>query len=342
MSRTILQDLVPSAIALITAFVALLIVIRVSKCRFSFARLRQIHGCETGAVQSLATVLTLPLFIMIVMFIIQVSELMHGIIAVNYSTFAGVRAAAVWIPSNPRAGDMQMLENVLPLPITENNPIMLNNGAPLTGPRATMQPRVSTEYVEKYQRILNSTAMALAPACPSHDYGFQVQGSAAQLQDAAMTAYLDMVPEARESTKVPRRIQSKIAYAIRNTSVIVEFEDKDTLQGPTYNPRVPVRMENGQVVVDDQGRVVRNWNPHEVGWQDPMTVTVVHHFALLPGPGRFLAKYLVRDNYSDRTASRINQLSAPNGESVYTVMITASAQMTSEGFKPIMSYVQND
>ena len=87
--------------------------------------------------------------------------------------------------------------------------------------------------------------------------------------------------------------------------------------------------------------MIRQWNPHEVGWQDPLTVTVVHHFALLPGPGRFLAKYLVRDNFTDRTANRIEQFEAPNGERVYTVMITASAQMTSEGFKPIMSYVQN-
>lgn len=43
---------------------------------------------------------------------------------------------------------------------------------------------------------------------------------------------------------------------------------------------------------------------HEISQQDPMTVYVVHQFALLPGPGRLLPKSIVRsDEVLDRGAS---------------------------------------
>ena len=53
----------------------------------------------TGQRQSLSFVLTLPFFIMILLFIVQVSQLMIGQIVVEYAAFAAARAAAVWIPA---------------------------------------------------------------------------------------------------------------------------------------------------------------------------------------------------------------------------------------------------
>ena len=34
-------------------------------------------------------------------------------------------------------------------------------------------------------------------------------------------------------------------------------------------------------------------HPNELGWQDTITVTVNYDLALLPGPGRLLARYVV-------------------------------------------------
>ncbi len=80
---------------------------------------------------------------------------------------------------------------------------------------------------------------------------------------------------------------------------------------------------------------------------DPIRLTVTHDFALLPGPGRFLAKFIVRaDGEPDRVSSRVEIRGGP-GDSVpwtrpsYTVPISASATLTNEGFKPLLAYEQN-
>jgi hypothetical protein len=96
-----------------------------------------------------------------------------------------------------------------------------------------------------------------------------------------------------------------------------------SVKGPTYNP------------YDDPGTP---WIPHEVGWQDPVTVEVEHHFALLPGPGRFLSKLLIRaDGRPDTVSPRIFE---ENG--VHKTAIFASATMTVEGLKSVRPYLQRD
>ena len=98
---------------------------------------------------------------------------------------------------------------------------------------------------------------------------------------------------------------------------------------------------------NDEGEWIRDWVPHEVGWQDPLRLTVTHDFALLPGPGRFLAKFIVRaDGEPDRVSSRV-EIRGGSGDDVpwtrpaYTVPISASATLTNEGFKPLLPYEQN-
>ena len=98
-NRAVLQALLPALTALVAALVLLRLVVRVSGARFQMTRIRQLHRSEEGAVQSLSFVLTLPLFIMIVMFIVQVSQLMIGIMGVHYAAFAAARAAIVWTPA---------------------------------------------------------------------------------------------------------------------------------------------------------------------------------------------------------------------------------------------------
>ncbi len=71
--------------------------------------LRQLHRDETGAVQSLSFVLTLPLFVMVMLFIVQLSQITIGRLAVEYAAMAAARSAAVWIPAN--MGDAYETEN---------------------------------------------------------------------------------------------------------------------------------------------------------------------------------------------------------------------------------------
>src|SRR5687767_11915386 len=58
-----------------------------------------LHADELGSVQSLSFVLTVPLFIMLMLLAVQITQLMIGQIVVHYAAFAAARSAAVWIPA---------------------------------------------------------------------------------------------------------------------------------------------------------------------------------------------------------------------------------------------------
>ena len=60
--------------------------------------------------------------------------------------------------------------------------------------------------------------------------------------------------------------------------------------------------------------------PGELGWQDPVTVTVRHEMALLPGPGRLLALG------TDRLAEKIGRRGR-----VYAYPLEATITMDIEG-----------
>ena len=126
----------------------------------------------------------------------------------------------------------------------------------------------------------------------------------------------------------------------------IRFEDLNSQTGATYNP------------LDSK---VQPYIPYEIGWRDPITVTVRHNLALLPGPGRFLAKHLVRsDGPSDLVSHRISQYAGPrrqvapgsgspsNGGAphdpqynrrVYTTIVWARATVTNDGIKSLVPYV---
>ena len=60
-----------------------------SRARLELGRLRQLHADQRGSAQSLSFVLTLPLFIMVLLFIVQVSQLMIGKVVVEYAAYGG-------------------------------------------------------------------------------------------------------------------------------------------------------------------------------------------------------------------------------------------------------------
>ena len=98
--QVILDDCRPALIALCAAIVALVVVIRVSGCRFDIRRLRQMHHCQRGGVQSLSFILTLPMFVMLVMCIVQVSQLMIGQVVINNAAYGAARSLAAWVPQH--------------------------------------------------------------------------------------------------------------------------------------------------------------------------------------------------------------------------------------------------
>ena len=95
MHRAILIQCLPALIALAVSFAVLVLLVKISGAKLNWRRLGELHRCQDGGVQSLSFVLTLPLFLMFVMFIVQVSQLMIGMITVNYAAFAAARSASV-------------------------------------------------------------------------------------------------------------------------------------------------------------------------------------------------------------------------------------------------------
>lgn len=78
MGRQIVEACLPWAGLLVASVLAAWLLARLSGGRLQLARLRRLHRDQGGAVQSLAFVLVLPFFVMILLFIIQVSQVMIG------------------------------------------------------------------------------------------------------------------------------------------------------------------------------------------------------------------------------------------------------------------------
>src|SRR5271157_3078183 len=99
MARAILMACLPWLALLLVLILAAWVLLRSSRVQLRLGRLFELHGNEAGSVQSLSFVLTLPLFIVLMMMIVQVSQLMIGTVVVHYAAFAAARSAAVWIPA---------------------------------------------------------------------------------------------------------------------------------------------------------------------------------------------------------------------------------------------------
>lgn len=344
MHRTVLEALIPAGIALAIGFAVLRAVVALSGSKLDWRRLFKLHRCQQGGVQSLSFVLTLPLFVMIVMFIVQVSQLMVGIMLVHHAAFAAARAASVWTPAHFRDASSPYFEeheNLLPSPFAEDAPQQLRfegNRLAMSGSDAT------TSY--KLNKIFGAAVHGVAAAAPGRLLVTPVECvSCGSQPNAIIEAYAEFDPSSVNNRRVTQRLRNKLSYAYWNTAVDIAFIDKDTRNGPSYNPRV-LRIVNGEAFTDPDGEWIRDWNHNEVGWQDPLIVRVTHDFALLPGPGRFLAKYVVGgDGRTDQVAPKIlRQIGSsrvPFLEPVYTTQITATVTLTNEGFKPLLSYLQD-
>ena len=332
MHRDILIVCLPCFVVLCAAMLVLRGVLAVGAASWDWRRLTQMHRCQRGGVQSLAFVMTMPVFIMVVLLIVQVSQLMIAQMVLHYAAFAGARSAAVWLPAavddpSTELDDYAEVENrVSDSPSTTNDDY-------------TTFEVYSSSSSEKLWKVRAAVVQALAPLAPSRSLG--AQGQMPRLNDvisANQNLYATLVSASQSNSRIPVRIANKLNYSDRNTRVIVEWRDgrsgsgRDSLDNTAYNVRNHTCPDT---------KLQSHFRPSEIGWQDPITVYVVHQFALLPGPGRFLAAKLVRaDGLPDRVSPRIKPPAQDASHSTYTTQIQASATIMCEGLKSVKPLVQ--
>ncbi len=109
MQRETLIACAPYLTAILLLIVAQGLILRSSRARLQLTVLTRLHGDQRGAVQSLSFVLTLPVFMFIMLFIVQLSLITMARISVEYAAYAAARSAIVWFPAN--LGTEEMLEN---------------------------------------------------------------------------------------------------------------------------------------------------------------------------------------------------------------------------------------
>jgi len=329
--RQVLQDCLPLIAVLAASFAVLWIVLRVSRLRLRISRLRNLHRCQEGGVQTLSFVITLPIFLMILLFIVQISLHMIGLITVNYAAYAAARSASVWVPALADDRDFAIYlydedGDGIPEDDAQNRlPAGLGIGP---GQQAMFSfNEVRSANSAKLDEIFHAAALACAPIAPSRDLDGNLSSlSATRADESLVRMYQMLAPSSGSNGRMPQRLRNKLAYSLDNTVIVIRYDDKDSSTGPTYNPR-----DHDWASVSPRYQ----YFPNEVGWQDPITVEVHHHFALLPGPGRFLANVTPRrDGTPDRVAALID-----DDDGVHKIWITASATMTNEGLQSVRPYV---
>ena len=332
MHRDILIACLPCFVVLSAAMLVLRGLLAVGAASWDWRRLIQMHRCQRGGVQSLAFVLTMPAFVMVVLLIVQVSQLMIAQMVLHYAAFAGARAASVWLPAavddpSLELDDYAEVENrVSDSPMSDD------------GDYTTFDINSSTSS-QKLWKVRAAVVQALAPAAPSRSLG--ASGSMARIDEiisASQRMYATFVTASQSNSQIPVRIANKLHYCDQNTRVVLEWRDgrngsgRDSLNNSSYNVRNHT-CPNPELQT--------HFRESEIGWQDPITVYVIHQFALFPGPGRFLAARLIRsDGLPDRVSPRIKRPDTNAGGTVYTTQMTAAATITCEGLKSVKPLVQ--
>lgn len=316
--------------------------------RLDWRRLRRLSSNEDGAVQSLSLVLTLPVFLMLVLFIVQITQVMVGIMMVNYAAFAGARAASVWIPAdvttattfNPGDFANGMVPQGLLEPRNIVNGSNVDQGL-LQGGYGILNTTNGANSI-KYQKTVLAAVIPCLTISPSRNTGStQLPGPLQATYNALLKLYPLVDPVSRPNAVMPQRLRNKLSYAANYTTVDIVWQNvprplPDTEEGPTYNPR----SHPAYGIYPN----IPAWNPNEIGFRDPVTVVVKHQFALLPGIGRILSYQTnpqdssqpIQGGQVDRTASMINAQSG-NGD-LYTIQLQASATFVNEGYKSVKRY----
>jgi len=315
MTHAVLMALVPWIAMLLASIAALVVLARISRAKWDLRRLVRLHTDQQGSVQSLSFVLTLPLFIWVVMFIVQVSQLMVGQVVVHYAAYAAARAAAVWIAADLSQQDAEEEPNRVGGYLLETT-----TSDPTTGAVGSIY--LLGDSGLKYQKIRHAAVMACMGISPSRALGASYVTETSAVADSLTDAYNALTQSSNGYTS--RRIQNKLAYADANTAVEVRFFHSDN--EPPLNPL------GSDFYSAELGTYFRY---NEVGWRDSITVNVKHKLALLPGPGRLLAT----TQYGAGPASGVSGESSTSVYAdTYCYLLTASATIGNEGERSVISY----
>jgi hypothetical protein len=323
MGRAVLQACLPWLAVLVVSVLAAYLLLKASKARLCLGRLRRLHSDQLGSVQSLSFVLTVPFFVMLMLLIVQVSQLMIGVVVVHYAAYAAARSASVWIPGGQSPTEGQnCISSFAPDPDAANQVFpVLDPQSPNYGPAAGGVTYLVQPGSVKYDKIASAAVIACMPISPSRNVGLGAPEGTIP-SDVIKAAYAALAPSSGTNGAVPGRLDNKLAYALGNTSVEIRFYHK--------NQEPPLQVQ--YFLPDDPNEFYFN----EVGWQDPITVTVNYNLALLPGPGRMLAKYVAGPGGGpDRISPQIT-----NQGQYYTYPLTATITMCNEGEKYVVPQQQ--
>ncbi len=227
------------------------------------SRLRGLDECEDGGVQSLALVLTLPFFVGTILLLVQLSQVLIGIMTVHYAAFASARAAVVWIPSwvedqDPTRGNDATGEDEIDVYFTRGQPIDLIPGV--------------AQNSRKFREIQAAAVQACVAISPARAVnGPRAGGSDVSDAVDAFLAFQNLTNDPRIG-RWRTAAANRWSYSAANTRVRLAFMGQPRLS-PTYNPV-------GHPVVPHEG--------NEAGWDESVTVIVSHEVSLVPGPGRWL------------------------------------------------------
>lgn len=301
----------PWALVLVLAIGMLRLLVYLSGATLDLRRLKQLNRCQDGAVQSLSFVLTLPFFVMIVMLIIQVSQIMIANVILQYSAFAAVRSAVVWIPANV---SLQETENRI-----SSFDLIQQTG---DGEQYRVAP-----FGQKYSKIKQAAVLALLSQGPSRDLGYSLDSEGEQTSLALATLYRGLDADSVSNGLISTRLRNKLAYTYSNTDVQIEFWHRNRLNPWHRDP--PLQVEYQIPPYLDE------FSMNELGWQDHITATVTYNIPLLPGPVRLFAP-------AARTGPNGEQARTDASGQTYVFPIQASATMVNEGEKPLISYWQEE
>jgi hypothetical protein len=330
MHHAIVAGWMPWLGLLVAAGVVLLLLARLSGARLEVGRLARIHRDQDGAVQSLSFVLTLPLFVMVMMFIVQVSQLMIAMVVVQYAAYAAARAAIVWIPAHV-ANTVTGIEaqNCIGPSVSAgdatSSPTTMTSSGDLPPGTGMSAPLVAESF--KLAHIALAAKWACVPISPSRSLGLTPNPGIDTIAEIAYRAF------ARNSTipsaAISRRLQNKVAYAFAEHQPL-------SLYNRTTGAWLAVPdSQTTSVAVQHYQRDPTQTN--EVGWQDPLTATVTHYLVLLPGPGNMLFRY-VSLGASQGMGNNFGYLITPSGR-VPVFRIVAEATLLNEGQKSVVPYV---
>jgi Flp pilus assembly protein TadG len=359
MNRAVLVACLPWLGVLVILLAVACLLVRLSRSRPQLSRVLRLHGDQEGAAQSLSFVLTLPIFVMVLMLIVQVSQLMVGTVVVHYAAYAAARAAIVWIP----AATTQEAMNCIGDGTFSEDPDATNNVMPTTDPTAANYGPSSggmsylvtpaeastgtdptgvgfsdSSMTPKLCKILSAAVLGCLPMAPSRNVGLSPPGNmGGYISSTSLSAAYDgMVTHPTGNPANDSRLQNKLAWAGNHTRIEIRFYH----QNQQYEP--PLGCEMGE----PYGTLFPNqflndpypyeFATNEIGWQDTLTVTVHHDLALLPGPGRLLS---LIPNFGIGGADKVCGPITLSDGNTYICPLTAKAMLGNEGLKSGMPYV---